>query len=179
SPPVPYTPRFRCGVQKIWVPAPRVAVFEVRARGESHLLLVSALPDETRIHRASGRPASPPTPLAFQGLLRAHLDPARLVALRALPAGRIGRMEFETPSGPLTLVAALLARPANLPRTVREDRPRARASCAWSSSRRRDRGPWWRNSWGGTETSSSSVRRIASSGSRSPPRPRRVRSAPG
>ncbi len=109
-------------VQKIWVPAPRVAVFEVRARGESHLLLVSALPDETRIHRASGRPASPPTPLAFQGLLRAHLDPARLVALRALPGERIVRMEFETPSGPRTLVAELLGRHGNLLFLGPEDR---------------------------------------------------------
>lgn len=101
-------------VQKIWTPAPRVVVFDLRARGESHLLLASALPDETRIHRASRRPDSPPTPLAFQGLLRAHLDPARLATLRAVPGDRVVRMDFETPAGPRSLVAELLGRHGNL-----------------------------------------------------------------
>lgn len=101
-------------VQKIWVPEPRVVVLDIRAGGASHLLLVSALPDETRIHRASQRPPSPKTPFAFQGLLRAHLDPARLVSLRAVPGDRVVRLEFDTPEGPRVLVAELTGRHGNL-----------------------------------------------------------------
>jgi len=101
-------------LQKIWVPEPRLVILDVFAQGESHLLLISAIPDETRIHLASERPPSPQNPHAFQGLLRAHLDPARLVSLEAVPGDRVVRLEFETPEGPRALVAELTGRHGNL-----------------------------------------------------------------
>jgi predicted ribosome quality control (RQC) complex YloA/Tae2 family protein len=101
-------------VQKIWVPEPRLAILELFARSETHLLLLSAIPDETRIHRATERPASPPTPHAFQGLLRAHLEPARLASLEAVPGDRVVRLGFETPQGRRTLVGELTGRHGNL-----------------------------------------------------------------
>lgn len=109
-------------IQKIWVPEPRVLVFEIRAAGSSHLLLLSAVPDETRVHRASHRPPSPKSPYAFQGLLRAHLDPARLASIRAVTGDRIVRLDFETPSGSRALVAELTGRHGNLLFLGQEDR---------------------------------------------------------
>lgn len=101
-------------VQKIWVPEPRLVILEIFAQRATHLLLLSAIPDETRIHRATERPASPPTPYAFQGLLRAHLEPARLVSLEAVPGDRVVRLGFETPQGNRTLVGELTGRHGNL-----------------------------------------------------------------
>ena len=97
-------------VQKLWVPEPRLVILEIFAQRATHLLLLSAIPDETRIHRATERPASPPTPYAFQGLLRAHLEPARLVSLEAVPGDRVVRLGFETPQGNRTLVGELTGR---------------------------------------------------------------------
>lgn len=109
-------------VQKIWAPDPRLVVFDIRAKGESHLLLVSALPDETRIHRARQRPPSPPRPPAFQGLLRAHLDPSHLVDIQAVEGDRIVRLGFRTPSGERALIAELTGRHGNLLLLGSEDR---------------------------------------------------------
>lgn len=122
-------------LQKIWVPEPRVVVLEIRALGASHLLLLSAVPDETRIHRASRRPPSPKTPYAFQGLLRAHLDPARLSSIRALAGDRIVRLEFETPAGPRALVGELTGRHGNLLLLAPEDRILGLAVPSRSSTR--------------------------------------------
>lgn len=101
-------------VQKIWTPTQRTAVFELRIPGATHLLTFSAEPDETRLHRATSRPPSPQNPFGFQGLLRAHLLPSRIVALRALEGERVVRLELETAQGPRTLVGELTGRHGNL-----------------------------------------------------------------
>jgi len=101
-------------VQKIWVPSPRVAILEMRIPGATHALLLGAEPDETRLHLATERPASPRTPLHLQNLLRAHLLPSRLTALRQIPGERIARLEFDTPAGRRALVAELTGRHGNL-----------------------------------------------------------------
>ena len=101
-------------VQKIFAPTPRTAIFELRVPGSTHLLLFSAEPDETRLHRAEARPASPPVPLPLQNLLRAHLLPSRLVGLRRVEGERIVEARFETPRGARTLKAELTGRHGNL-----------------------------------------------------------------
>lgn len=109
-------------VQKIYAPVPRTAILEMRVPGATHQLLISAEPDETRIHRATARPASPQAPLPLQNLLRAHLLPSRLVELRALEGERIVRLRFEGPAGPRELVAELTGRHGNLMLLGAEDR---------------------------------------------------------
>ena len=101
-------------IQKIWVPSSRTAILELRVPGATHALLLGAEPDETRIHLATQRPASPATPLHLQNLLRAHLLPSRLTALGQIPGERIARLEFDTPAGKRALVAELTGRHGNL-----------------------------------------------------------------
>lgn len=122
-------------VQKVWTPTPRVAVLELRVPGETHLLLLSAEPNETRIHRATQRPPSPSNPFAFQGLLRAHLLPSRIVAIRALEGERVVRVEFETRDGPRSLVGELTGRHGNLVLVDGEERILGVAVYSRSSTR--------------------------------------------
>lgn len=101
-------------VQKIWSPMPRTAILELRVPGATHQLLVSAEPDETRLHRTESRPASPPAPLPLQNLLRAHALPSRIAAIEAVPGERIARISLDTPNGPRILVGELTGRHGNL-----------------------------------------------------------------
>ncbi|AKU92326.1 NFACT RNA binding domain-containing protein [Vulgatibacter incomptus] len=101
-------------IQKIWAATPRTVVFELRVPGETHQLLVSADPDETRLHGVLDRPPSPASPLPIQNLLRARLLPSRLVAIEAVPDERIARLRFETPGGEMHLEAELTGRHGNL-----------------------------------------------------------------
>lgn len=101
-------------VQKLRVPTPRSATLELRLPGVTHQLLLSAEPEDGRLHVADERPASPPMPLAFQGLLRAHLDPSYVEGLVAVPGDRIALVKLTTKEGPRTLVAELTGRAGNL-----------------------------------------------------------------
>jgi len=122
-------------LQKIWVPEPRLVILDVYAQHESHLLLLSAIPDETRIHLVAERPPSPAHPQAFQGLLRAHLDPARLVSLEAVPGDRVVRLGFETPQGVRALVAELTGRHGNILLLGSDDRILGLAAPSSSTTR--------------------------------------------
>lgn len=101
-------------VQKIRAPGPQSVVLELRQPGATQLVSICAEPEETRIHWTPERPASPPTPLPIQNLLRAHLLPSRLVDIAADEGERVVRLRFETPKGKKTLVAELLGRRGNL-----------------------------------------------------------------
>jgi predicted ribosome quality control (RQC) complex YloA/Tae2 family protein len=101
-------------IQKVAAPEPRTVYLELRVPGATHLLLVSAEPDEARLHLAADRPASPPSPLPIQNLLRAHLLPARIAGIEALAGERVVRLSFETPRGGRVLVAELTGRHGNL-----------------------------------------------------------------
>lgn len=122
-------------VQKIYAPTPRAAILELRVPGATHQLLVSAEPDETRLHRATARPPSPPVPLPIQNLLRAHLLPARLAAIEALPGERIVRLRFDTPRGARTLVGELTGRHGNLLLLGADDRVLGLAAPSPSTTR--------------------------------------------
>ncbi len=101
-------------VQKLRAPTARSATIELRLPGVTHQLLISAEPEDGRLHVADERPASPPMPLAFQGLLRAHLEPAFLEGLQVVPGDRIVLVKLATREGPRTLVAELTGRAGNL-----------------------------------------------------------------
>ncbi len=101
-------------VQKIYAPTPRTAILEMRVPGATHQLLVSAEPDETRLHVTSSRPASPPAPLPLQNLLRAHVLPSRIAAIENVQGERIVHVHLDTPNGPRTIVAELTGRHGNV-----------------------------------------------------------------
>ena len=101
-------------VQKIYAPTPRTAILELRVPGATHQLLISAEPDETRLHLTQARPASPPAPLPLQNLLRAHVLPSRIAAIETVPGERIVRVRLDTPSGPRTLIGELTGRHGNV-----------------------------------------------------------------
>jgi predicted ribosome quality control (RQC) complex YloA/Tae2 family protein len=127
-------------IQKIWTPSQRSSIWELRVPGATHLLALSAEPNETRLHAATSRPPSPRNPYGFQGLLRAHLLPSRLVALRKLEGERVVRLEFETQGGPRVLVGELTGRHGNLLLLGPDDEILGLAAVSRSSTRPLRRG---------------------------------------
>ena len=101
-------------IQKINAPEPRTVYLELRIPGATHLLLFSAEPAQSRLQVAASRPASPPSPLPIQNLLRAHVLPSRIADLEALPGDRVVRLHLDTPKGRRVLVAELTGRHGNL-----------------------------------------------------------------
>ncbi len=126
-------------VQRAFAPEPRVALLEVRKPGESLLLLVCAEPGRTRLHVASERPPSPPTPFAFQGLLRAELTGLALESLEALPGERAVLLHFKGREGRRSLACELTGRHGNL-FLLGEDGA-IRGSAVQNLSERRDNAP--------------------------------------
>jgi predicted ribosome quality control (RQC) complex YloA/Tae2 family protein len=105
-----------CGgvVQKIHQPTAVTLTLDIRAPGQSFLLLISADPETTRLHVQTERLPNPPTPPAFCQLLRAHVEGARIVSLEQLQGDRIVRVTFEKRSERRLLVAELTGRSANI-----------------------------------------------------------------
>lgn len=101
-------------VDAVRVHAERALTIELHGRSGSALLLVSAEPDVTRLHATAARPPQPETPFAFQQLLRRELVSTRLAAIEPLAADRVVSLRFDTPAGPLALVAELTGRHGNL-----------------------------------------------------------------
>lgn len=101
-------------VQKLYAATHRTAVIDLRQPGRSLLLLLSAEPENARVGVVASRPAAPPNPLAFQGLLRAHLTGARIEAVEFPHDDRWVRIRFATPRGQRSLIAELLGRDGNL-----------------------------------------------------------------
>lgn len=101
-------------IQKIYQPATRVVVFELRAKRATSRLLVSCEPETARLHLVRHRLRNPPSPPPFCQFLRAHLDGARLQGMRQLSEDRIVAMEFTTKSGPRTVVCELIGHAANI-----------------------------------------------------------------
>jgi predicted ribosome quality control (RQC) complex YloA/Tae2 family protein len=126
-------------VQRAFAPEPRVAVLELRKPGESLLLLLCAEPGRTRLHLVDARPTSPPTPHAFQGLLRAELTGLCLDALEALPGERLAMLRFKGRPGMRTLACELTGRHGNL--FLLDERGIIRGSAVPNLSERRDNAP--------------------------------------
>lgn len=105
-----------CGgwIQKVFQPTPSCILMEVRARGETFCLLLSADPATARLHLVRSRPPNPPKPPQFCQYLRARLVGARLDALEPVEADRIVHLRLSTREGPFVLEAAMTGKSADL-----------------------------------------------------------------
>ncbi len=105
-----------CGgwIQKVYQPGPHDLLLEVRARGETLWLWLSADPETARLHLVSTRPPNPPKPPPFCQYLRPRLQGARIEALEAVEADRIVHLRLLARQGPLVLETAMIGKSADL-----------------------------------------------------------------
>lgn len=94
-------------------------VLELRENERHERLLISASDDLSRLHLVTRRPENPKVPFGFVSLLRARLEPSRLLAVAVQPGERVARLDFEARDGegrPCTyrLLAELTGRHANV-----------------------------------------------------------------
>ena len=101
-------------IQKIYQPRERVLVFEFRAPGETHRLLVSCEPQTARLHLLSRPLINPPSPPSFCQFLRAQLHGARLDDISQLGRDRIVMLSLSTRGGARTLVVELTGQKASV-----------------------------------------------------------------
>jgi len=123
-------------VQGVRVHGGRALTLDLSGPASPATLLVSAEADHTRIHVVRRRPPGPGEPLPFQALLRRELDGARLASIDLVPGDRVVSLAFETPRGPLRLVAELTGRHGNL--FLVDGAGTVRGSAARNLSQRRD-----------------------------------------
>lgn len=102
-------------VQKVSAPAATRAYVELRVPGRTMTLLLCAEPGVARLSAVDERPSNPPTPPAWQSVLRRELVGARLRDAEALAARRTLLLHFDAPAGeakkPLTLVLEVTSEP--------------------------------------------------------------------
>lgn len=101
-------------IQKITQPRPDTLLLEIRVPGHTRRLLCSVRDETARIHLVRRSLPSPPTPPSFCQLLRARVQGARIEAIRQISGDRIVRIELTNRDGPVSLVAELFGRNADL-----------------------------------------------------------------
>jgi predicted ribosome quality control (RQC) complex YloA/Tae2 family protein len=101
-------------VQKVYQPHDEAISLEIRAQGKTLTLYFSADPETARLHFLSTKPLNPPTPPPFCQLLRAHLEGARIERVEQVGDDRVVRLDMQREGKPVTLVAELTGRTANL-----------------------------------------------------------------
>ncbi|ALA60059.1 Rqc2 family fibronectin-binding protein [Nitrospira moscoviensis] len=101
-------------IQKVHQPAPLVLVLEIRTRGRTHRLLISCQPETARLHLVSRAPANPPEPPAFCRFLRAHMQGARIDAVRQQPQDRVVEFQLTAQAGARRLICELTGKTANV-----------------------------------------------------------------
>ncbi len=101
-------------VDAIRVHSERTITLDLFGRCGHATLLLSAEADVTRIHAVRRRPATPSSPLPFQGVLRRELEGATLVRLVASPGDRVVELELARAGRTVRLVAELTGRHGNL-----------------------------------------------------------------
>lgn len=101
-------------IQKITQPLPDVLLLEVRAPGHTRRLLCSVHEATARVHLIRQNLANPPTPPSFCQLLRARIQGARIDGIRHIADDRIVRVDLTSRDGPVSLVAELFGRNADL-----------------------------------------------------------------
>lgn len=101
-------------VQKISQPLPDCLLLDVRVPGHTRRLFCSVHDGTARMHLVQRALPNPPSPLAFCQLLRARIQGARIDRLHHVPGDRIVRLDLTSRSGPVSLVAELFSRNANL-----------------------------------------------------------------
>ncbi|MEK7293942.1 MAG: NFACT family protein [Nitrospirota bacterium] len=101
-------------IQKIHQPTPHAVTLEVRVPGHTHSLLLSTGPETARLHFTRQPLPNPPAPPVFCQFLRAHIQGARIDAIRQVSGDRIVRMNLTAREGACVLVAELTGRHADL-----------------------------------------------------------------
>src|SRR5438445_10154115 len=101
-------------VQKVYQPHDEAISLEIRAQGKPRMLYFSTNPETARLHFLSKKPPNPPTPPQFCQLLRAHLEGARIEHIDQVGNDRIVRLDMQCDGKPITLVAELTGRTANV-----------------------------------------------------------------
>jgi len=101
-------------VQRVYQPHPEAVTLEIRAKGKTLTLYFSADPETARLHLRSKKPLNPQTPPPFCQLLRAHLEGARLERIEQVGDDRIVRLDMQRDGKPVTLMAELTGRTANV-----------------------------------------------------------------
>src|SRR5438309_2993433 len=101
-------------VQKVYQPHDEAISLEIRAQGKTRMLYFSTDPETARLHFLSKKPPNPPTPPQFCQLLRAHLEGARIEHIDQVGDDRIVRLDMQCDGKPITLIAELTGRTANV-----------------------------------------------------------------
>ena len=101
-------------VQKVYQPHAEAVSLEIRSQGKTLTLYCSADPETARLLLLSKKPLNPLTPPPFCQLLRAHLEGARIEQFEQVADDRIVRLAMKRDAKPVTLVAELTGRTANL-----------------------------------------------------------------
>jgi predicted ribosome quality control (RQC) complex YloA/Tae2 family protein len=101
-------------VQKVYQPHAEAISLAIRVQGRTLTLYFSADPETARLHLLSKKPLNPPTPPPFCQLLRAHLEGARIERIEQVGNDRIVRLDLQRDGKPVTLIAELTGRTANL-----------------------------------------------------------------
>ncbi|MEP7151462.1 MAG: NFACT family protein [Nitrospira sp.] len=101
-------------IQKITQPLPDVLLLEIRVPGHTHRLLCSVHDETARLHLIRQTLSNPPTPPSFCQLLRARVQGARIDGIRQIADDRIVRVDLTSRDGPVSLVAELFGRNADL-----------------------------------------------------------------
>jgi predicted ribosome quality control (RQC) complex YloA/Tae2 family protein len=101
-------------VQRVHQPHAEAITLEVRSRGKTHMLHISADPETGRLHFLSKKYSNPPTPPPFCQFLRARLEGARIEHVRQVEDDRIVRIDMTHEGQPMALVAELTGRTANV-----------------------------------------------------------------
>ena len=101
-------------IQKVTQPLPDVVLFEIRVPGHTRRLLCSVHDETARLHLVRQNLPNPPTPPSFCQLLRARVQGARLDGIRQVADDRIVRVDLTSREGPVSLIAELFGRNADL-----------------------------------------------------------------
>jgi predicted ribosome quality control (RQC) complex YloA/Tae2 family protein len=101
-------------VQKAYQPHDEAITLEIRSQGKTRQLYLSADPETARLHFLSKKYSNPQTPPQFCQLLRAHMEGARIERMSQVGDDRIVRIEMQREGKPVTLVAELTGRTANV-----------------------------------------------------------------
>ena len=101
-------------IQKITQPLPDVLLLEIRVPGHTRRMLCSVHDETARLHLVRQTLSNPPTPPSFCQLLRARVQGARIDGIRQIADDRIVRVDLTSRDGPVSLVAELFGRKADL-----------------------------------------------------------------
>jgi predicted ribosome quality control (RQC) complex YloA/Tae2 family protein len=101
-------------IQKIYQPADRTILLEIRAQGRTHRLLISCDQKAARLHFTTSAFQNLLTPPPFCQFLRAHLQGARILRVGRIQEDRIVQLALTAKEGPCRLVVELTGNTSNM-----------------------------------------------------------------